>query len=310
VDSPLSRRPIRPVEVSELRAFCLAVELGSLGRAARALGVSQPAMSRRLRSLEALAGARLLERSTRGVRPTTAGTELYVAAGRLLRQADAVDDVLAGLGGATAPVRLAASHTAAEFLLPERLVSFERRDHPPAVELVISNSTLVREQVRDGRAELGMAAVDVGTAPPDMLRVIPYADDEVVVGVPAGHPWARCDEIELDAFLATSMVLRDPGAHSRRTVEQALAARGLRAAAPVAEVGSTGAARAAALEAGVPFLLSALAISGHDDVVARRVRGLPFRRRIAVLLQDESRLRPAARILLGHLLAGGTHNPG
>ena len=52
---------VRSADIAELRAFCAAVDLGSLGRAARLLRVSQPALSKRLRVLEALAGARLLD---------------------------------------------------------------------------------------------------------------------------------------------------------------------------------------------------------------------------------------------------------
>ena len=58
-------RPVRSPDIAELRAFCVAVDLGSLGRAARLLHLTQPALSKRLRTLEALAGATLLERSSR-----------------------------------------------------------------------------------------------------------------------------------------------------------------------------------------------------------------------------------------------------
>src|SRR5215208_4647260 len=86
-------RPVRSPDVAELRAFCAAVDLGSLGRAARLMRLSQPALSKRLRTLEALAGAKLLERSPRGVTPTPAGRRLYLEeqaarAGRCDRGAD------------------------------------------------------------------------------------------------------------------------------------------------------------------------------------------------------------------------------
>src|SRR5688500_15753882 len=107
--------PVRSADLAELRAFCAAADLGSLGRAGRLLRISQPALSKRLRGLEALAGARLLERSPRGVSLTPAGTRLYVEARKLLVQAEAVDALMGGLAGEEAPVRLAASHTIAEF---------------------------------------------------------------------------------------------------------------------------------------------------------------------------------------------------
>src|SRR5258708_11308399 len=92
----MSSRPVRSAEVAELRAFCAAVDLGSLGRAARLLRVSQPALSKRLRTLEAISGARLLDRSPRGVTPTPAGARLDVEARKLLVHAETVDERMAG----------------------------------------------------------------------------------------------------------------------------------------------------------------------------------------------------------------------
>src|SRR3954467_4034546 len=178
--------PVRLADIAELRAFCAAADLGSLGRAAGLMGVSQPALSKRLRTLEALAGARLLERSPRGVTLTPAGTRLYVEARKLLAQAEEVESLMAGLAGEEQPVRLAASHTIAEFVLPGPLVEFEqKRERHLSVELVIANSLVVRELVREGRAEFGIAAVDPSAAP-DGLSEIPFVDDEVVVAVPHG----------------------------------------------------------------------------------------------------------------------------
>src|SRR3954469_24553080 len=207
-------RPVRSPDVAELRAFCAAVDLGSLGRAARLLRLSQPALSKRLRTLEALAGATLLERSPRGVTPTPARTRLYLEARKLLAQADAVEELMAGLSDEDAPIRLAASHTIAEFVLPEPLVAFERRgDRHLSVELVVGNSILVRELVLEGRAEFGIAAIDgdgEGAAP---LRALPFIEDEVVVAVPRDHPWAALDAVPLEDFVTTPMVMRAASAH-------------------------------------------------------------------------------------------------
>src|SRR6516162_3774675 len=64
-----------------LRAFVRIVERGSMTAAATDLGVSQPAVSKLLRNLEAHAGARLIERNSRALRPTAQGLSLYEAAG-------------------------------------------------------------------------------------------------------------------------------------------------------------------------------------------------------------------------------------
>ena len=63
---PRRGRPVRSPELTELRAFCMAADLGTLGRAAVALHISQPALSKRLRALETVAGADLLTRSASG----------------------------------------------------------------------------------------------------------------------------------------------------------------------------------------------------------------------------------------------------
>src|SRR3954465_189280 len=157
--------PVRLADIAELRAFCDAADLGSLGRDARPIGVAQPAPSTRRRTLEPGAGTRLLERSPRVVTLTPAGTRLYVEARKLLAQAEEVESLMAGLRGEEQPVRLATSHTTAEYVLPGPLVEFEqKRERHLSVELVIANSLVVRELVREGRAAFGIAATASGGA--------------------------------------------------------------------------------------------------------------------------------------------------
>ena len=150
-------RPVRGPELSELRAFCAAVDLGSLGRAARVLHVSQPALSKRLRVLETLTGTRLLERSHRGVSPTPTGRRLYLAARRVLAEDEAVEELIAGVVNDGVPARVAASPTMAESVLPGLLVEFEgRHERHLSVELTIVSSAIVRDLVREGRVDLGL----------------------------------------------------------------------------------------------------------------------------------------------------------
>lgn len=297
--------PVRSPEIGELRAFCAAADLGSLGRAARLLRISQPALSKRLRALEALAGARLVERSPRGVTLTAAGTRLYVEARKLLVQAEAVDELMSGLPRGDDPVRLAASHTIAEFVLPAPLAAFERARHRHlSVELIVANSAVVRDMVREGRAEFGIAALESGARSDGSLRQLHFCHDEVVVGVPDGHPWAAAREIEPAELVRTPMIMRDPSANTRRIVQAALEERGLELADPVAEVGSTSAAKATAISEAAPILLSRLALSedGDEGLVARQVAGMRFPRRFVLLLGAEETLTAAARALIEHLL--------
>jgi DNA-binding transcriptional LysR family regulator len=288
---------LRRVDLAELRAFCVAVELGSLGRAARLMRVTQPALSKRMRELELLAGTTLLTRSARGVRPTPAGERLYAEARPLLTQAERVEEILEGLRHEDAPIRLAAGHTIAECLLPR-------------LELLAANSTVVHDLVGEGRADFGVAAAAPDTVPNPRLQQQDLCEDEVVVAVSPAHPWAARRTIPLQEFVCTPMVMRDPAANTRRVVDAVLREHDLRLAAPLTEVGSTGAAIAAAITGRAPVLISALAISPHDEhMVARRVQGLRFRRRFVMLWSAREALGPEVRSLIDHL-ASSIHNLG
>src|SRR5919201_5065157 len=137
---PPVHAPAAP-DLNELRGFCVAADLGSLGRAAVRLHVSQPSLSKRLASLETKVGAQLLERSPRGVALTPAGRRLYTQARTLLEEADQVAEVMLGIRHTGAVVRLAASHSAAEAFVAGLLTTL---DGAIAVELVTANSQVVR----------------------------------------------------------------------------------------------------------------------------------------------------------------------
>jgi DNA-binding transcriptional LysR family regulator len=286
--TPRSRKSIRGPELAELRAFCAAVDLGTLGKAAISLRISQPALSKRLRSLEAAAGTRLLERSPRGVAPTAAGRRLYPEARRLLQQADVVEELLESAPREKAPIELAVSHTIAEFFLPPELVAYQAEGRRPPVQLTIANSGSVRQMVAEGRAAVGIAAA----APADQdarhdLEELELLDDEVVLAVPQDHAWCRRKTIPQKLFLSTPMVMRDEDADVRRRVEADLAERGLTLAEPLIEAASTAVAKREALQRSSPVLLSALSLDEARDRLYRRpVEGLSFPRRFVVVCRS------------------------
>ena len=88
------RDPIRAPELSELETFVLAVDYGSMARAAEVLRISSAAAAKRIRQLETIAGAKLLVRSGRGVRPTELGVRLYAASRDVLDRRDQVMELL------------------------------------------------------------------------------------------------------------------------------------------------------------------------------------------------------------------------
>ncbi|WP_320669194.1 LysR family transcriptional regulator [Patulibacter defluvii] len=289
--------PIRSPDLVELRALVTAARHGSIGAAARELGVSQPALSKRLRQLEDVVGLRLLDRSPRGVTATEAGRRLLLSAQRVLDELGDLDRTVLELRGRPRPLRLAASPVVAESLLPSILTAFHRQPGREPVELIVGNSDLVRELVASGRADVGIAGSGPGG---DAGRPV-LAEDELVVAVPAGHAWLTLDAVPLSALVATPLVLRDPGANQRQVLDALLAARGLELAPPRVEVGSTPAALAASAETGVPALLSRLSVPPGSTVALRPIDGPRLARRFVVLVSPARATSAAVERLVAAL---------
>src|SRR3954453_19580711 len=293
----------RTPEVTELRSFCTAEDLGSVGRAAIRLHVSQPALSKRLQALEQLAGVALLERSSRGVTLTPAGRRLYTEARRLLEQAELVEDLMPGLAPAAGPLRVAASHSAGEAIVADVLAARDERERMQPVELLTANSHVVRALAAGGRGELGVAAARPRATPNPGVRETKLADDEIVCAVPRGHPWANRRRISQAEFLRTRMIVRDPGANARWTVDAALDRLGLRAAAPLMECPTPTAARQEALARNAPLLLSRHVLRG-EFFVEVEIQHLPFPRSFEVVLPLQGEPSGAVKALIQRLQDG------
>ncbi len=284
-----SASSVRRPELGELEALITALRTGSIGEAARRLGVSQPALSKRLRQLEAVCGARLLERSPQGVVATPAGSRLATAALRVLDEVTLLDDVIAELRGQRAPVRIASSPVVADRLLPELLAAARHDLSGLPIELTAANSGVVRRLVATGAADLGIVATGDPEADPGAPVV---ATDRVAVVVARDHPWASREEIGLEELAATELVLRDPRSHARILVDEVMHGRGLQIH-PLVELGSSAAAVSAALETGYPAVLSDLTLRDDPRIVAVPIAGVDLSRRFVLIEAGDFEHRPA-----------------
>ena len=232
-------------DLDTLELLVLVAELGSMGAAAHQVGMSQPAASRALARFERRCGLTLLERSPRGSRLTPQGTllvdwsrEVLDAAERLTLSAAALHQRHA------AQLRVAASMTVAEYLVPKWLAG-HRRAHPDVhVELAVMNSDHVIEHVALGKHDLGF--VETTTIPSQVQHQV-IARDELHVVVERAHPWARRrSPLTLTELASTPLVLREHGSGTRRALEDAAGRRGLQLVPPAQEMSSNAAVRIAA----------------------------------------------------------------
>jgi DNA-binding transcriptional LysR family regulator len=144
---------------SALRTFIRVVERGSMTAAASDLGISQPAVSKLLRNLELHTGARLLERSSRAMRPTPHGLVLYEASGGALSAIDAaIEAVRSDVGAINGNLRLHGPTCVGEHHLHRIVMNFQDKYPAVTVDLILENRSvdLIHENVdlsiRMGRA--------------------------------------------------------------------------------------------------------------------------------------------------------------
>jgi DNA-binding transcriptional LysR family regulator len=300
----VSSPPTRTPDLTELRSLVAAADSGTLGRAALRLHISQPALTKRLQVLEQLVGTTLLERSPKGVALTPAGRRLYEHARPILAHAEALDTVVTTLRREAAPVRLAVSHSAAEAFVTDALRPGTTNGEL-ALELVIANSMVVRGLVADGRADIGVCAGRPRATPNPVLHEETLCDDEVVCAVPRGHPWAARERITRQEFVRTPMVVRDPSSNARWTVDSVLRQAGVRAAPPIAQAPTPGAARHEALAHNAPTLLSRWVLG--EQLVPVAVDGLRFARRFMLVLPAGAGPAGSVSAVADLLLAAAPH---
>lgn len=173
------------MDLRQLRAFVAAAECGSISRAARRCGVTQPSLSQQVRGLEGDLGRRLFDRIGRGVALTEAGRSLLPRARRILREVGEAEAAIAG-GGAAEPARLAlgAIPTIAPYVLPGVAAAL-RRAHPEA-EIAIREDLTERllDALVDAEIDLAVASTPIDHP---LVEVEVVGREAMVVVVPEGH---------------------------------------------------------------------------------------------------------------------------
>ena len=299
-------------DLGAIEVLLAVAQAGSMNAAAAQIGVSQQAVSARVRSLEAQTGVVVVRRGPRGSQLTSDGIVVAEWAARLMDVAAEFDAGLAALRqDRHQRLRVSASLTIAEQLLPGWLVAFRaasqrRGDHPADIELTAVNSETVLGHVRDGDADLGFVE---GPRVPSALRTRVVGHDELITVVAPTHPWARRRRpVTASELAATALVAREHGSGTRDALAAALRdalGSSYQQAEPAISLSTTTAVRAAVLAGAGPAVLSSLAVG--EDISRRQlihvpVDGLDLHRTMRAVWQgDRQPPAGAARDLIGHI---------
>lgn len=251
-----------PLSARDLAAFAAAVEAGSVQGAAEALGLTQSAATKRIQSLERRLGATLLVRGRHGAQTTEDGRALYPEA-RLALDALAAAERAVLSARKSRPLRIVASHTVGECLLPGWLADFRSvaPDLHPHVDVV--NSPAAIAVIRQGGADVGFVE---GLESLDGLEAMTVEEDELVVTVAAGHAWARRVSIAPGELTEERFVSREARSGTRAVAEARLAGVGVRLE-PALTMASLEAVKRSLASGG-------FALISHFAVEAERAAGL------------------------------------
>ena len=269
---------------SQLESFLAVAADSSISRAARRLHLSQPAVTKQVRALEHALGAKLVERTARGVRLTAAGELLRDYGRRSAAMLDECQIALADLASGNAgKLTIGAGVTTSIFQLPDWLRSYRRQWPRVDVRVRTGSSRTVAELVRAREVDCGFVTTEV--THPELVARRLYSEQILLVAAPSLRLPARVplEQVPL-------IVFPEPSGF-RRFLERSFSAAGLHAQVKM-EIDSVEATKALlAIGLGAAFLPEAAVRRELEHKQLRRVtvQGLPVLRRHTSLLRREDR---------------------
>jgi DNA-binding transcriptional LysR family regulator len=296
------------MDLRQIERFISIVDSGSLSVAARKLRLSQPALSKSLRQLEAELDTRLVERGARGVRPTAAGRVFHARAlsvsAELRRARDEIEEVTGGSAGQIA-IGVVPGQGILNRVLPHTISTIV--ESRPALGVRVVSGTILEllPALRREELDLLLSVIDRDALDPSLEREV-LGQDRMVFVVRPGHPLAAADRVALDDLPEFRWVLSEDahGFWLEMCERLAEAGRGPRFA-PL-ESNSVLFIKTVVLEAGLVGLLPASALDERErahqfrllNVTDRATSGPLFSRSLGFIYKGGFEPTPATRALM------------
>ncbi len=265
-------KPKMGIPLAPLRTFHIVAQRESFNKAARDLGVTQPAVTQQVRRLERAVGVTLFHRSGRRMVLTEAGQLLEDFAGRIFQLLDAARDALESASALeTGHLKVGASRTAGAYYVADLLDRFKKHYPGVKVSLSIGNSPMILSGIMDFSLHAGLIA---GRPDDPHLIARPLIRDRLLVILPPEHRLTRKRTVAIKDLREVPIVLREPGSATRRVIEEAFRAGGV-PLEPSMELESNEAIKSAVSDGiGVAIMAHAAVAQGvaSGSLVARPLR--------------------------------------
>jgi DNA-binding transcriptional LysR family regulator len=285
------------MDLANLNAFIAIAETASFSGAGERLHLTQPAISKRIASLEQQLNMRLFDRLGREVSLTEAGRALLPRAYQILNVLDDTRRALSNLNGEiSGRLTLATSHHIGLHRLPPLLRAFTRAYPQVALDIQFLDSEVAYEEILHGRAELAVITLAPQTHAP--VKAVPVWDDPLDFVAAPEHPLARLKKIDLKAIAQHPAVFPGENTFTNRIVSKLFAEQSL-----TPNIGmSTNYLETIKMMVSIGLAWSVLPRTMLDDQVARLpIPGIQLRRELGYILHTERTLSNAAKAFMALL---------
>ena len=208
------------MDIQNIRTFLAVSETESFSRAAEALHLTQPAVSKRIQTMEHFLDIKLFDRIGKSVQLTEAGLALIPAYQRILDELKDSERIISNLRETTrGHLRFATSHHVGLHRLPAVLGKFAKAYPDVDLELQFMDSEQACKQVLHGDIELGI--VTLPSQPDERLQLETIWHDPMHCVVATGHPLAS-GKVTRKQLLQTPSILPSHGTYTRALIDHAL----------------------------------------------------------------------------------------
>jgi DNA-binding transcriptional LysR family regulator len=204
--------------LKQIEVFVAVVQQGGVTHAAAAIGLTQAAASMALAELERQLGAPLFDRVGRRLVLNGDGRSLYPKAVELIERAQELESFLAP-GQHAADLRLGASSTVGNYVLPQLMGDFLAVNPQTRLRLEVNNTRRIMDAVR--RFEIDIGFVEGPCLDPE-IEAIRWREDELAICAAPDHPLAQQTALAPADLRRHGWILREPGSGTREVVDQLL----------------------------------------------------------------------------------------
>ncbi|MGE5893156.1 MAG: selenium metabolism-associated LysR family transcriptional regulator [bacterium] len=213
------------MEDHKLKVFCTVAETKSFSKASEIIHLTQPAVSLQIQALEELYETKLFDRSSSSVTLTKAGELLYKYAKEILSlYAEAEKNIGDMTGLVKGSIKIGASTTIGNYLLPNIIVDFKKTRPKIKVHMVVGNTKRVIEYLNSGTIDFGIVEGDITRQKITSDKLI---EDELCVIVPPFHSWAKKKDISILELTKEPFIIREEGSGTRQVIEKYLNDHGI-----------------------------------------------------------------------------------